>query len=254
MEKTFEGKLGTYIVKETEDHSLTIWSGFFDENCHSLAGAVNETIYNYLEGAEVLPKLQNHLPCHIFEVGFGAGIGPQLTINKWRELNSKAPLYFVSTELDEALVEFVIANASEDYFKQLSRTNEGHYLYEKENLTFKILIGDARKTIKDFQKEKILIDAFYQDAFSPKKNPALWSVEWFRDLKIIASEDAVLSTYSASNSIRKSLVSAGWAVFNRKGFGPKKAATIAKASGESDQDVLLSLSRSPVLSILDKNL
>lgn len=254
MEKTFQGKLGTYIVRETEDKSLTIWSGFFDENCHSLAGAINETIYNYLEGAEVLPKLTEGRPCSVFEVGFGAGIGPKLTINKWRELGAKAPLSFISTELDPALVEFVRDNSEEDFLKNLVRDENGHFVFKEGLLKFKILIGDARKTIKEFQKENHLIDSFYQDAFSPKKNPALWTVEWFKDLKIIAKDQAVLSTYSCSNAIRKSLVQAGWAVFNRKGFGTKRHATIAKSQGESSDEILLSLSRSPVVALVDQKL
>lgn len=254
MEKSFIGKLGAYTVKKTEDNSLTLWSSHFDENCHSLSGAVNETIYNYLEGAGALERMENASFCHVFEVGFGVGIGPKLTINKWLELGQRAPLVFVSTELDSALVDFAIEENSEFFFKELSKTSQGHYLYQNEKLTFLVLIGDARKTIKEFQKQNILIDSFYQDAFSPKKNPALWTVEWFKDLKKVAAPHATLSTYSASNSIRKSLQEAGWAVFNRKGFGTKRAATLAKAQGESSEEIIQGLARSPVTALADKNL
>ena len=58
----------------TEDGTFTLENLSFQENCHSTAGAYQETLFNYIQGTEIQKKV--HLPeINIFEVGFGLGFG-----------------------------------------------------------------------------------------------------------------------------------------------------------------------------------
>ncbi|TNF26298.1 MAG: hypothetical protein EP319_14225 [Deltaproteobacteria bacterium] len=260
---TFTGDLGKYQILETEDGSKTLHSEAFNEACHSLSGAVEETLYNYVEGCEILEKLiKNDLTC--LEVGFGLGTGYKTTVEYLAQIKPTNKLTFISTELDAKLVEYAtIENKIEkdlpypDFSSmELRREPVEHYIAEKESHKLIILIGDARQTVLKAYESNLVagVGAIYQDPFSPKKNPALWTVEWFELLAKVSSEDVTLSTYSSSNSIRKSLIQAGWKVFNRIGFGTKRTATKARLIGESDEEVLLQLGRSPVKALEDSDI
>lgn len=256
---SFQGELGAYDVVTTEDGSITLHSAYFDENCHSLSGAAMETQYNYLEGCLVDQRIRSGEELTVFEVGLGLGIGPKITIDYWLK-HKKASLTFISTELDRALVEFAKETFKEsEYFQKLQYIEQDglcYFQYTDEKLNFIILIGDARKTtIKAFEKGLISpVKAIYQDAFSPKKNPALWTVEWFLTLRDISHSKVLLSTYSSAKRIRKSLIQAGFHVQNREGFGAKKVATLATLEGVSDKDILTALERSPVCALVDGDL
>ena len=81
-------------------------------------------------------------------------------------------------------------------------------LLKNENFHLIILIGDARVSLPKFKNDHdIKFDCIYQDAFSPKRNAILWTSEWFKLLKSISNQDCIMSTYSASSSIRKSMSS-----------------------------------------------
>lgn len=254
----FNGKLGSYTVVETEDQSFTLHSEFFDENCHSKCGAVAETLYNYFEGCKVQrEKFDRKTPFTIFEVGFGLGIGPKVTFEK---LTSSEQSYeFISTELDEDLVLWTGENDKCEIFNNLEKKSLSGLTYYQSvtgNFTLKILIGDARETTKLANELGLLkeVNAIYQDAFSPKKNAALWTTEWFTLLKEVSSNDVIMSTYSSAGVIRKSMLNAGWKVFKRIGFGTKRSSTVAQLHGEMDQVFIENVLRTADPALEDRHL
>jgi tRNA U34 5-methylaminomethyl-2-thiouridine-forming methyltransferase MnmC len=56
------------------------------------------------------------------------------------------------------------------------------------------------------------ISLVYFDAFSPDKQPELWSLEVFEAISKAADKGAVLVTYSAKGDVRRLLNSCGFAV------------------------------------------
>lgn len=67
-----------------------------------------------------------------------------------------------------------------------------------------------------------LLDAIYQDPFSVKKNPSLWTYEWFTMLRQKSHENTILGTYSTSASVKKTLLKSGWLYEERPGYGRKR--------------------------------
>ncbi len=237
---------------ETADGSFTLFSEAFQEGCHSSSGAREETLLHYVQGCQVEKKILTDTPLSILEVGFGLGIGFLTTFDVLNKMDK--PWSFLSLEIDQELLEwFRLENLHHPFLKDLkwiSNRLECHN--EKIHLT--ILCGDARKTLPDFVLEKKCTwNAVYQDAFSPKKNPILWTQEWFAFLKSHAENDVCLSTYSASSSIRKSLLESGWVLHKGEKFGPKRTSTRATLTGVSDPDILLHLERSPTPALRDDN-
>ncbi|MBL7664489.1 MAG: hypothetical protein JNM93_05105 [Bacteriovoracaceae bacterium] len=207
---------------ETEDGSFTLFSKRFEETCHSTSGAAAETQAHYIQGCDVLNKALKQGAIHILEVGFGLGIGWEETINTLKLKAPQAQIFFVSLEIDSDLVEWVKKNRR----------------LPSEGLT--VLIGDARTTLLEFSQKnpQIKFDCIYQDAFSPKKNPDLWTKEWFELLKSVGHEETILSTYSSSTSIRANMIDAGWKIQKGAGFGRKRSTTRAYLRGPSDPQIL----------------
>lgn len=242
---------------ETGDGSFTLFSEFFQEACHSTTGAVTETHLHYLQGCQIEDKIQSEHQLSILEVGFGLGVGFLTTLEVLK--NSDRNWSFTSLEIDEKLLEwFRLENLAHHFLKHLVWTEDGSLKIlecKNESIHLRILCGDARKTLPHFVKQfQINWSAIYQDAFSPKRNPVLWTKEWFEFLKSHSTPEVLLSTYSASSSIRKSLLEAGWKLHKGEKFGPKRTSTRASLSGISDPDILLQLERSPAPALSDDNI
>ncbi len=246
----FNGQLGRYKVIETNDNSQTLWSEYFDENCHSNAGAYQETLFNY-----VIPCLPTDIVTdgyhRILEVGFGLGIGLKATI-EYQKNKTHYPIHFIGLELDQLLIEWAIKNIKIDGFDlNLLQLSDQCYSYENPRLKIDIYIGDARKTIAN--KNINNINGIYQDPFSPKKNPTLWTTQWFSELKSKSLETCLLSTYSASVGVRKSMVEAGWHPQSHSGFAHKRERTMATLTGPIDQQLEKKLRASSALALHDED-
>ncbi|WP_408099247.1 tRNA (5-methylaminomethyl-2-thiouridine)(34)-methyltransferase MnmD [Peredibacter sp. HCB2-198] len=245
-----------HSLVETQDGSFTLFSEAFQEACHSTTGARAETLLHYVEGCQIKNKLGEFFPLVILEVGFGLGVGFLTTLEV---IGTDKPWHFISMEIDKNLLEWFRQKfADHDFLKHLTWKKVGDLeLLEAESLGCKltILAGDGRETLPRYVKEQpVKWHAIYQDAFSPKRNPILWTSEWFQFLKEHADQEVILSTYSASTSIRKSLAASGWKIKKGEKFGPKRTSTRATLTGETDPEIILQMERSPALVLSDSNI
>ncbi|TDP52238.1 tRNA U34 5-methylaminomethyl-2-thiouridine-forming methyltransferase MnmC [Bacteriovorax stolpii] len=253
----FKGKLGNYKIIETEDNTLTVYSEYFDEACHNLSGAYNETLYNYISGCFIPEQIAQNKNVHVLDVGFGIGLGLKALIATAKEIPSinLKDFSYTSMELDEDLFLWSAqTNFPELNFTKYENTYQTRVSIAPElYLSVTVYIGDGRKTLPHAYKmgKLPMMTAIFQDAFSPKKNPTLWTVEWFEDLKKMSHPEVYLSTYSSSVSIRKTLLATGWQIENAKGFGQKKTMTKARLIGTTDPLLSAELSRSKALELRD---
>lgn len=238
-------KLDNHTVHITGDGSKTFFSKKYNELCHSEAGAVKETQTHYIIGCEVEKFLNNQTQVNILEVGFGTGLGFLETKKLFKNIQKK--LVFVSFEIDLELIQ-----AFEAEQNIIFKKNGNIFSYQDQNIQLKVFLGNARNSISQIPKD-LKFNCIYQDAFSPKRNSVLWTTQWFEALKGIASENCILSTYSASSSIRKSMYSAGWEIFEGENFGNKRSSTRGKLTGSTSKEIIQKLERSPVPAITDEN-
>lgn len=291
----FKGKLGNYSYVETSDGSLTLHSDFFDENFHNLKGAYEETLYTYINGSKLSRMFESetyHPICFsLLEVGFGMGLGLYaldrfLSEENTSKLKSHVQLNFISFEIDRELIHWQRENEQKNenlYSPSLIPTlahwqnktfkihlEEFEYLEISVNLSEKVsftgilLLGDGRKVLPAWMKHCEAINlpwpkfqAVFQDAFSPKKNPDLWTVEWFTDILKHSSNDVILSTYSSATAIRRSLYEANWCIYHQKGFAHKKSMTIATANekilGMMEPDLKNKIQNTPIAAYRDRD-
>ena len=187
-----------------EDGTNTLFSKEFNEAYHSTKdGALHESLEKHIKPAFLVKKGLEHLT--ILDICFGLGYNTFTTLYYIQQNRLNIKVHILSPEFDK---ELIASLATFDYPPQFD--NIGHiikevsekFYYEDEQFKIEILVGDAREVVPKI-KEKI--DIVYQDAFSPKQNPLLWTREFFSDIIKISKEDTLLTTYSISASIRLGL-------------------------------------------------
>lgn len=257
----FQGDYGHYQLQMTADGSYSLFSENFQEATHAKEGAQAETDLYYIQGTQLLAKAQVHAKkgttLSVLEVGFGTGLGYERTIHYLSTI-PELHLSYVALEMDLAMVLKMKEwrgrfNQSEGPYPQIQ-----DLVFDGKNLraetkygTLQIVMGDARQTLQSLSGP---FEVIYQDAFSPLKNPHLWTHQWFADLKKRSHSSVRLSTFSGASRMRKSLLYAGWFVQEGATFGPKRTSTVAFLEGESSPSLLAKLERSAVPMLCDENL
>jgi len=191
----------------TDDGSVTLYSKEFNESYHSPKdGALNESLQKH-----VLPAFDLHqgkTALTILDICYGLGYNTLATLYHVKKNRLPVKLHILSPEFDEALVrslkEFDYPSEF-DNLQQIIKAISENFYYEDEQFKIEVLIGDARKTIPSLNANEVKFDIIYQDAFSPKVNPLLWTREYFRDIRAVCRDDTVLTTYSTAAAIRLGL-------------------------------------------------
>ena len=214
-----------YERRKSADGSYTLYSKEYDECYHSLKdGAFREALYKHVEPAFSLQS-KSHL--RILDICFGLGINTLATIYYLLEKQDRvSSVEIFSPELDTDLIKQL---RSFSYPPQLERYRYileyliENGMYRSENITIELFFGDARAYIKGLGG----IDVVYQDPFSPKKNPTLWTVEYFKDIAKIMDKEGILTTYSIATPVRLALYEAGFSVYEKELEGVKKITVAA---------------------------
>ena len=195
-----------------EDGSNTLYSKEFDEPYHSTKdGALHESLEKYVKPSFSLKSNKDELT--ILDICFGLGYNTFATLYHIKKHKRKTKVHILSPEFDEGLVRSLDTFDFPPEFeniKSIIKAVSQDLFYEDEQFKIEILLGDARESIPKI-KEKV--DIVYQDAFSPVHNPLLWTYEWFREVRAICKEDAILTTYSTAAAIRLGLYENGFYIF-----------------------------------------
>jgi len=191
---------------ETADGSYTCRSEEFDECYHSTKdGALQESLKKHVEPAFSLIGSDKE-KLTILDICFGLGYNTLTTLYYLYKKSLNLKLHIVSPEFDEYLVKslnnFPYPEPLQKFkpiIDNISKTG----CYEDENLHIDVIFTDAREFLR---KTDLTFDIVYQDAFSPKKNPLLWTKEYFADLAKHLSPDAIITTYSSATPVRMGMV------------------------------------------------
>ena len=202
----------------TEDGTVTLFSQEFDEYYHSTHdGALNETMQKHIIPAFSFQKDRDEIK--ILDICFGLGYNVLATLYYIKKERLSTKVHIISPEFDEELIRSLISfeyPKEFDEFKDVITKLSQNFYYEDEQFKIEILLGDARKTIPKIREK---FDIIYQDAFSPKKNPLLWTREYFRDIRAVSKEDTILTTYSTAIATRMGLYENGFNIFVIYGEG-----------------------------------
>ncbi len=196
----------------TDDGSNTLFSYEFDEAYHSTQdGALVESLEKHIKPAFRFQKDKRELI--ILDICFGLGYNTLSTLYHIKKNRLSTKVHIISPEIDESLIkslkDFNYPNEFREFIDIIEELSLNHY-YRDEQFKIEVLIGDAREIIPKIDKK---IDIVYQDAFSPKKNPLLWTREYFRDIRALSKKDTIITTYSVASSVRMGLYENGFNIF-----------------------------------------
>jgi len=204
------------LVK-TKDNSLTFHNEEYDETYHSISGALEESYKKFIEPSKVSDNKT------ILDICFGLGY------NTYAAIKTAKHLKITALENDPKILEQLqTINIDKEYeiIKQVAKKNH----YKDENYDIKLIIGDAKETIKKIKEE---FDIVFLDPFSPKKNPELWTETFLKDIFSKMKPDSILTTYSCARIVRDNLQKAGFIVKDGPCVGRRAPSTIAIKSSST---------------------
>lgn len=215
----------------TNDNSPTCFSEKYGETYHSVSGAVEEAQKKFSDACKIKEFAKLHDKINILDVCFGLGYNSVVAIDNILAVNPECKINIIGLENDiNILNKLKELNPKIAHYYLIQKLIQNHDTQKKEftlhekNINLKIILGDARETIKHLS-----VKAFnfcFLDPFSPKTCPELWTKEFFEDIYAVMENNGILATYSCARIVRENLKSAGFIVKDGPIVGRRGPGTI----------------------------
>lgn len=206
-------------VITTSDGSKTIQIEDWDEQYHSIHGAIQESQHVFIKtGLHHFLNRNNPKDLTILEIGFGTGLNAFLTalVSDKQDIQihyEGVEAYPVLTEeLSQLNYASQIAPNKQTLFDALHEVSWG----ELHPITSFFSLKKRQQFFSDIS-DKNSFDLIYFDAFGPRVQPELWTVSIFKSMFNALKNKGVLVTYSAKGSVRRTLQTAGFVVERLEG-------------------------------------
>ncbi len=198
-------------IRETDDGSSTIFREDLKEHYHSTFGAIQEAEHVYLQaGFQQLEPQQTQ----ILEIGFGTGLNALLTCKAATSKKKKIVYHAIEKyPLEKEIVAQL--NFGEERKTLLEKLHKAEWDKEIEITDYFIL----KKIQEDlcFYEFKEQYDLIYYDAFSPDKQPEMWTPDILQKVAMTLSPEGILTTYSTKGIVKQAFRNAGLLVKRLKG-------------------------------------
>jgi tRNA U34 5-methylaminomethyl-2-thiouridine-forming methyltransferase MnmC len=205
---------------ETTDGSITLYSGRFDEHYHSVNGAMSESMHVFIK-AGLKECKKDYI--NIFEVGFGTGLNAYLSLLETFKNNIK--INYTAVELFPLNNDIV---SKLKYDELLSTKDSSLFLLmhscdweKKVEITQSFYLNKIKNDFNCLELNN-KYDIIYFDAFSPDKQPDLWSLKNFQKLYNSLNEGGILTSYSSKGFVKQNLRAAGFCVKRLPGANGKR--------------------------------
>lgn len=198
-------------VRRTSDNSMTLYRTDVGECYHSVFGARTESEHIFLRmGLDAVDRQQ----VRILEVGLGTGLNLALTAAdaRGRHIDYHAvELYPIATEAMQSY-----AAESDDDLRTLLLDIHSAPWGEACHLTTSVTLTKHLADISDAELP-CDIDVVYFDAFSPERQPEMWTVDIFERIYAHMVVGGVLATYCSKGIVKRALAAAGFRVVRLPG-------------------------------------
>ncbi len=193
----------------TEDGSSTLYVSEIDECYHSSHGAIQESEHIFIKAA-----LEHHASkrLSVLEVGFGSGLNALLTLRCAKRNNltirytgiEKYPL----TMNEVGQLNYACDDQEKEIFMQMHSLSFGVTV----PLTPYFSLCKLHTDFVSVDLSSSIFDIVYMDAFSPEKQPEMWSEDCLNRLYDALKVGGILTTYCAKGCVRRNLIAAGFDV------------------------------------------
>ena len=195
------------LVK-TKDNSDTFYSDEYEETFHSVSGAFDEALKKFVLASSLKEGER------VLDVCFGLGYNTFIAVKNVKNLK------IIALEKDRKVLDELQKLEIEgfEFVKRVASTG----FYEN-SCSIKLIVGDALETIDQVDE----VDVIFHDPFSPKKNPELWTEEFFSKEYSKLAKGGRLFTYSCAKAVRDNLRKAGFVVEDVAPVGRRGPSTLA---------------------------
>jgi Uncharacterized conserved protein len=200
-------------ISLTKDGSYTLIAKEYGEPYHSLtAGAISECIEKFLKPSGLLERAEGSKIIRVVDVGFGLGYNVAVMLKHLRDAKRDIAIEVISFEKE---LPKEVPPPPEEYLPYWKLLWENLPSFEKDGISFRLLLGDARERVREIKSFNA--DAVFHDGFSPYKNPELWTLDFLALLTKLLKRDGVWVSYTSSLAVRKALKLLG---FNLQSTSP----------------------------------
>jgi tRNA U34 5-methylaminomethyl-2-thiouridine-forming methyltransferase MnmC len=218
------------------------------ETFHPVIGPVAEAEALYVRQLRLLERLRAHAgEFVIWDVGLGSAANVLTVLRATREV--PCSIRFLSFDHTLEPLEFGLQHAeSLPYFagyekvvSEFLQRRHVHFTDGRQTVTWDLRLADFPSLLADpGARQLVKPDAIMFDAFSPAKNPAMWTLPLFTNLFRLLDPErpCALPTYSRSTLLRVTLLLAGFFVGIGHATGEKEETTIAANTLELIDDPL----------------
>ncbi|EGV42927.1 SAM-dependent methyltransferase [Bizionia argentinensis JUB59] len=198
----------------TADGSKTIQINDWDEQYHSIHGAIQEANHVFIKtGFDKVVANSNPSDLAILEIGFGTGLNAIITLLKAEKEGIKVD--YVGVEAYPVLASEI---SQLNYTELLGALAEAHYKVIHETpWEAKSVITPLFSLTKQEKKFQEISDVnqfnlIYFDAFGARVQPELWTEGIFKKMYEALKPNGILVTYSAKGSVRRAMQAVGFFV------------------------------------------
>jgi tRNA U34 5-methylaminomethyl-2-thiouridine-forming methyltransferase MnmC len=219
------------------------------ETFHPVVGPVAEAEALYVNQLRLRERLQNHEgEFVIWDVGLGAAANSLTVLRATRDIACR--IHLVSFDHTLEPLKFALKNADalgyfggyENQLRELLREHRVTFQDGQQSVNWEFHLGDfptllqswsSRFSVSEPDKLKLELQraphAILFDAYSPARNPAMWTLPLFTNLfrRLDPQRPCALPTYSRSTILRVTLLLAGFFVGVGHATGEKEETTIA---------------------------
>lgn len=218
------------------------------ETFHPVIGPVAEAEALYVKQLRLRERISGHKgEFVIWDVGLGAAANPLTLLRITGDLpcalrlisfdHKAEPLAFALEHTEH--LEYLAGN--ENSLRQLLDQRHTSFTNGQQRVEWEFHLGDFPTLLKQpLARQLPKPHAIMFDAFSPAKNPAMWTAPLFTDLYRLLDPQrpCTLPTYSRSTMLRVTLLLAGFFVGVGHATGEKEETTIAANTLELIQEPL----------------
>lgn len=226
-----------YKLVQLASGDFSLHSLAYGETFHPVIGPVAEAEALYVNQLGLRERLKNHSgEFIIWDVGLGAAANALTVLHAARGLPT--PLQLISFDNTTEPLEFALQNTAalgyfgdyESHTQALLNQRTAQFTNGAHPVNWQFHLGDfptllAQPLAQSWPKPHAILF----DAFSPAKNPAMWSLPLFTKLFRLLDphRPCALPTYSRSTIMRVTLLLAGFYVGVGHATGEKEETTIA---------------------------
>jgi tRNA U34 5-methylaminomethyl-2-thiouridine-forming methyltransferase MnmC len=199
-------------IVETGDGSKTIRIVDLDENYHSSHGALQEALHVFIKNG--LLEFKEKSQISIFEMGFGTGLNTFLSAIKSSDLKLKIEYSgveaFPVSEDEIIALEYaqLVGGENVELYKKIHSSS----WEEMNEISAFFTLKKIKNQLQNLELEKESFDIIYYDAFGPRAQDEMWSVELFKKMYDSLKVGGFLVTYCAKGQVKRNMKEVGFTI------------------------------------------